>query len=126
MVMIQPTSEYHVALAAFITQLTNDLKRSHAEKGYKWDIIAFVETGRKFDKILIKDGESTSVRYFIKRDDGTIYGAKSTFAANLRWYFGTIYTAPLWGWGDWHGHPINDPSVRAVGGYAPYIHYMRI
>ena len=124
--MIKPTSEYHAALASFVTQLTNDLKKSHEEKGYKWEVFAFVETGRKFDKILIKDDISVSVRYFIQRSDGTIYGAKSRFAANMTWYFGSIYTAPLWSWGDFHGHPVNDPSVRAVKSYACYTHYMRI
>lgn len=124
--MIKPTTEYHAALAAFINRLTNDLQKSHDEKGFKWQVFAFVETGRKFDKILIKDGDNTSVRYFVSRTDGAIYGAKSRFAPNLKWYFGTVYTADKWVWGDFHGHPVNDPSVRAVKGYGPYTHYMKV
>jgi len=124
--MIKPTPEYHLALAAFICRLTSDLKAAHIAKGYTADVVTYVETGRKLDKILIKDGANASIRYFVNRTDGVIYGAKSRFAPNLRWYFGTVFTADKWVWGDFHGHPINDPSVRAVKGYGPYIHYMKI
>ena len=124
--MIKPSSEYHGALATFVAALTNDLKKAHEEKGYKWEVFAFVETGRKFDKILIKDDTSVSVRYFVQRSNGTIYGAKSRFAPNIKWYFGTVFTSTLWFWGDFHGHPVNDPSVRAIKGYGAYTHYMKV
>lgn len=124
--MINPTAEYHAALASFVSRLTNDLKTAHTQKGFQAEIFAYVESGRKFDKILVSDGGNTHVRYFVRRSDGSIYGAKSRFAPNMKWYFGTVYTAHLWAWGDHHGHPVNDPSVRAVKAYGPYLHYMKV
>lgn len=125
--MIKPAAEYHAALSAFITRLSSDMQTAHKAKGLTiTPPTAFSETGRKFDKILISNGGSTEVRYFVERSTGTIYGAKSRFAPNLKWYFGTLQTASLWSWGDYHGHPVNDPSVRAVKGYGPYTHYMKV
>jgi hypothetical protein len=78
----------------------------------------FVE-GRKYHKVKI-DG---IVRYFIDANSGSIYGAKSQVAPNFKWYFGTIYTTNLWNWSDFHGQPVNDPSVKKVKGYGKYNHY---
>ncbi len=89
----------------------------------------FVETGRKFDKIII-DG---TVRYFVARmtvpgkmEAGDIFGAKSKLAPNFRWYFGNLSNADKWNWADYHGKPENDSSVMPVKGYGSYIHYRKI
>ena len=86
------------------------------------------ERGRKYDKVIFSwNGPGKDdVRYFIERKTGNIYGAKSSVAPNMNWYFGNLATAPLWDWSDIHGRPIKDDSVRAVGRYGPYTRYMKV
>ncbi len=88
------------------------------------------EVGRKYTKIILIynhiSNNREEVRYFVKHSDGSIFGAKSKLAPNLNWYFGTIYNADKWDWSDFHGRSINDDTVRCVGQYGPYTHYMKI
>ena len=121
--MVKPSVEYHTALNEFITRLTKDQRQSQAVAS---DASAYFETGRKFDKILIKNGGSVAVRYFVKRTDGTIYGAKSRFAPNVRWWMGTIYRSHLWNWSQFHGQPVNDPNVRIAKTYGPYQSFLDV
>lgn len=118
--------EYATAQSAFLSRLTADQQKAAKERGHSTNIVALVESGRKFDKVSIAIDKSSSVRYFIERDTGIIYGAKSRFAPNLKWYFGTIYKADKWDWSDFHGRPVNDPNVRAVKGYGGYTHYIEV
>lgn len=90
------------------------------------DTFAYAESGRKFDKVIISNGNSHSVRYFVERKTGAIYGSRSRLAPNLKWYFGTLDRIELWNWGDFHGVPIHDDHVRVVGQYAGYVRYMEV
>lgn len=124
----QPKAEYHISLAAFIDLLTQHQRRAAEQKGLKTiHIFAFLESGRKFDKIMLRNENGTAiVRYFVDRTNGNIYGAKSPLAPNFKWYFGDIYRSNKWEWGDLHGRPINDTEIRATKGYGPYTHYMKV
>ena len=89
----------------------------------------FVETGRKFDKVIV-DGK---VRYFVARstiagkmEAGDIFGAKSKLAPNFRWFFGNLANADKWDWSEFHGKPVSDTSVMPVKGYGAYVHYKKI
>lgn len=89
----------------------------------------FVETGRKFDKVLI-DG---NVRYFVARvtvdgkmDAGDIFGAKSKLAPNFRWKFGNLSTIDLWDWSEFHPKNVSDPNYILVKGYGHYKHWVKI
>lgn len=93
-------------------------------------VTAYHETGRKFDKVYVTKylkggGEEKDVRYFVSRADGTIYGAKSPLAPNLKWYFGTLDTIDLWDWSGHHGVPkdAEKAGVKEVGAYGEYKHY---
>lgn len=100
--------EYVKSLNEFVEQL------KAAQKDF-----VYVESGRKFDKIIIGNG----VRYFIDRSKGIIYGSKSRLAPNMKWHFGTLSNASKWDWSGFHGVPVNDDSVRLVGEYGTYKHY---
>ena len=53
-----------------------------------------VVQGRKYDKVLVND----EVRYFIDKNDWTIYGAKSDVQHNTRRIFGTLRTQEQFDW----------------------------
>lgn len=89
----------------------------------------FIETGRKFDKVYVEG----KVRYFVARADlnehvkeGDIFGAKSKLAPNFRWYFGNLANVDKWNWSEFHGTPVNDPSVMAAKSYGRYKHFCKI
>ncbi len=89
----------------------------------------FVETGRKFDKVIVEG----KVRYFVARttvagkmEAGDIFGAKSKLAPNFRWYFGNLSNADKWSWSEFHGKPETDTSVIPVKGYGSYVHYKKV
>jgi hypothetical protein len=92
----------------------------------------FIETGRKFDKVYVEG----KVRYFVVRTDrvikgvevkeGDIFGAKSALAPNTRWYFGNLENVDKWEWSEFHGKPVNDPSVMPTKGYGRYVHYQKV
>lgn len=107
------TITYYTQLDAFVLQLKSE---QDTQK------VVHVESGRKFDRVYIDEG----IRYFIEKDTGTIFGARSRAAPNLKWYFGTLDTAHLWHWSRYHGEPINDLSIRLIGTYGGYHHYMRV
>lgn len=108
--MTQP--DFNTAFADFMAQLAREQPN---------DPVRY-ETGRKFNKIIIRIG----VRYFVEKSTGNIYGAKSYLAPNLNHYFGTVYNASKWNWAGFHGVNINDDTVRLVGAYGPYQHYFPV
>lgn len=123
---IRVSLEYTKALNDFLSQLTAQQQSGQAGVGRGPNTVqAVCEAGRKYDKIVIHAEDNASVRYFVDRKDGSIYGAKSRFAPNLKWYFGTIENCGKWDWSDFHGTPVMDDTVRRVGSYGPYHHYMR-
>jgi hypothetical protein len=120
---------YNRKLQEFIELLTADQRAGVAARGgYKIadKTYAFLESGRKYDKILVSNGSQNMIRYFVCRKSGTIYGARSRLAPNLKWYFGTLDSVKLWDWSDYHGIPVKDDSVRVAGQYGGYTHYMPI
>ena len=89
----------------------------------------YVETGRKFDRIVV-DGRVT---FFVARstilnrcEDGDIFGAKSKLAPNPRWYFGNIENAAKWDWSGPRPVPVSDTTVLAAKSYGEFVHYIRI
>jgi hypothetical protein len=109
--------EYSMQLMNFVKRLTND-KRT-----------ALVETGRKFDRIFLAENGQSMIRYFVAKKPvdghpaGTIFGAKSLLAPNMKWYFGTLATADKWNWDGYHGEPVNDDTVEVGKSYGGYKHY---
>lgn len=89
----------------------------------------FVETGRKFDKVIVEG----KVRFFVARltidgkmEAGDIFGAKSKLAPNFRWYFGNLVNSDKWNWSEFHPKPESDTTVMPTKGYGNYIHYKKI
>lgn len=124
---IKPNKNHSLAVTKFCQRLQADQIHGHTAKGVNCkDLVVYFETGRKFDKIIIDFDGKQDVRYFVQRTDGVIYGAKSKFAPNLSWYFGTIYNADKWQWLEHHGVPVDDTSVRLVKRYGVYQHYMKV
>jgi hypothetical protein len=127
---------YQVALQKFVQRLTEDQRSAALVRGQTVEdvngIAAFLHTGRKYDKVCISrinvdtGSISSEVRYFVDKKTGSIYGARSRLAPNFKWYFGEVETCNLWDWSGYHGVPINDPTIRAVGSYGGYVRYMRI
>lgn len=120
--------DYDRKVREFETLLTEHQRKSVTTRHPNLDpnqIHARVKSGRKYDKVVITSYGNNAVRYFIDRHDGSIYGARSYVAPNFKWYFGTLDTAPLWDWGDFHARPVNDDSVIVAGVYAGYVHYMK-
>ncbi len=90
----------------------------------------YIETGRKFDKIMVNG----KAHYFVAKIDdagrdvraGDIYGAKSELAPNFRWYFGNIANVERWDWSGQHGRPVSDDTVIEAKRYGSYVHYKRV
>lgn len=126
MAAVRVTKSYALRLNKFIRLLEKELRASALLKAQPDTIDVYVEGGRKFDKVIIDDGVKPSVRYFVQKIDGAIFGAKSPQAPNLSWYFGTLDSVEKWAWGDYHGSPVSDTSVRLVKSYGAFKHFMRV
>lgn len=113
---MKPAPDYISTLINFVQKLEEDQRKIRSGSSVHY------ETGRKYDKILINGG----VRYFVFRENGSIYGAKSRLAPNLRWYFGTIENCEKWDWSGYHGKPVTDDTVIITKGYGNYEHYIKI
>lgn len=93
----------------------------------------YVETGRKFDKIIMNYDGNKMVTYFVARhtipgrcEAGDIFGAKSKLAPNMRWYFGNLTRCTLWDWTGAQPVPVNDPTVMPAKKYGTFIHYLKV
>lgn len=131
------SADYHSNLQTFLHILSEAQMKAHADDNTVKAIGVYHETGRKFDKVFIatinqKDKSAPAVRYFIRRTDGSIFGAKSPVAPNLKWYFGNVYEADLWDWSGYHGVPLDFDAetgeskaagVKAAGAYGEYQHF---
>jgi hypothetical protein len=100
-----------------LTAFTKQIFTDQQEKNH-----VHYQIGRRYVRVLINN----EVRYFVDTGDGSIYGKKSAQAPNLKWYFGNIENHAKWDWSDKFGRPVTDDSVRAVGHYGPFTHYMRV
>lgn len=99
---------------------------------YQTKIAKFVETlqslsnfnielisGRKYDRISINQ----SIRYFVEKSTGTIYGSKSRAAPNLNWWFGSLDTIQDWDWNGFHASPNRPGIATLVKSYDLYRHW---
>lgn len=119
--------DYPKKLSEFLDLLQSAQRNAIASRnGTPESIMVYPETGRKFDKILIRENGAQTVRYFVEKKTGTIYGAKSRFAPNKAWWLGTLERAHLWNWSEFHGRPDRDPEVRVAGSYGPYVRYLDV
>jgi hypothetical protein len=128
--------KYLKGLQALIDRVAEDQTRALVESGEaeKRGVTVAYESGRVFDKVLIgmvnkdRTTEPLVVRYFVSRETGVIYGAKSELAPNKRWYFGTLDTAGLWDWSGDHAVPkdAEKAGVTEVGSYGEYKHFQPI
>lgn len=117
------TSGYIEALQAFTEQLAKQ-KRLHSDE------MIYQQSGRKYDKVLLRAHNEEDILFFVRREDGTIFGKKNPISPNIFWWFNTIYTAKFWDWSDWP-EPVSDPSVELVHTYGkdsarPMRHYRPI
>ena len=134
MATIQTDVKYKEAVKAFQALLSEEQARGHLERGSNIDSVAvYVDTGRKFDKVQISTKrkgktrpEELQVVFFIDRENGNIFGAKSPLAPNFKWFYGTIYEADKWDWTAERTAKPKDESeakVKAVGRYGEFVHY---
>jgi hypothetical protein len=93
----------------------------------------YIETGRKFDKIILTVDGTPEVMYFVARhalpgrcDAGDIFGAKSKLAPNMRWYFGNLVNCTQWDWTGDRPVPVSDTTVMAAKKYGTFIHYLKV
>lgn len=112
-------NEYDKKLNDFVQLLTEEQKKIAP------DAYAHLKSGRKYDRVFITMGGCTSVRYFVDRSDGAIYGARSLLAPNLKHWFGTIESPEEWHWSDFHPTPKNPDNFIFVGRYGPYNRYAK-
>jgi hypothetical protein len=130
-------TSYLNSLTKFVDRLTKQQSSTLAGETDVISVFATVESGRRYDKIHIgrvvkhptKQGEtkpSSEVRYFVERETGKIFGAKSSLAPNETRYFGTIYNARKWDWSGPFGVNVSDDTVTQVGGYGEVKHYVEV
>lgn len=62
------------------------------------NINVIVETGRKFDKLVMEDGMGPNALYMVDRHTWDIYGVKSWTQVNLRRWYGTLDTIDQMDW----------------------------
>lgn len=125
-------AQYHEHLKQFTDLVAADQSVRVGQEGVV-SVTCYVETGRKLDKVIVAEHRKgsartkLSVRYFVDKKDGEIYGAKSDAAPNLRWYFGNLRTVQMWNWSGFHGIPLDErqAGVVLVGKYGDYNHYQK-
>lgn len=136
MATVQTDVKYMEARRAFQELLSHEQTRGHMERGSNIEAVAvYIDTGRKFDKVQISTKRKGKTRpdelqvvFFIDREDGSIYGAKSPLAPNFKWFYGTVYDADKWDWTPVRtARPKNeeDAGVVVVGKYGEFFHYER-
>ena len=83
----------------------------------------FLKEGRKFDKLYLGEGSSARVEFFINRNTGMIFGAKSNTIFNPNRRFGTVANASMWDWSGKGGKNVSDGSMVRTGHYGGFVHY---
>jgi hypothetical protein len=79
----------------------NEMGRKLGQPGYH--MIGTDTTGARFVRVWDKSGSGTSVKYFVEKDTGIIYGAKSWKVYNPIRKYGTLDTIHDWFWGGYYG-----------------------
>ena len=70
------------------------------------------ENGRRFVKIFTNNGAQRSVRYFVEKSSGIIFGAASWQKFNPNHEYGTLDTVAEWDWSDYYAvHKQGKPSL---------------
>jgi len=120
--------KYINALRSFMHRLEDE--QNAMLVGASFSYAAYHESLRYWDKVLlivnrgITRGTAT-VRLFVDKNTGTIYGLKSNDAPNLKHYYGTIYTADLWDWSGTLPVPKDAEAagVRPTKKYSGFVHW---
>jgi len=85
----------------------NDERRARLYPNLTPDKVG-TETGYKFDKVFIINGDngSRSGRYMVESRTGDIYGIKSWTQVNKRRWYGTLDTIEQYDWSDYYARPL--------------------
>lgn len=118
--MVKSPAAYHKHMQCFLTLLDD----------------AYVENGRKFDRIY----RSGKLVYFVARFDqtvmakekitdncisaGDIFAKKTSVCPNFKRYFGNIANCQKWNW-ETSPIPLNDSSVVQCRQYGKITHYRK-
>ncbi len=78
--------------------------------GGAWESVGLDETGYKFVKVFVNDGNGVG-RYMVELSTGDIYGVKSWNQVNLRWRYGNLDTIEEFDWSAPRARPI--PGTQA-------------
>ena len=78
------------------------LHENAIKNGRRGDVHVEYETGGRFWKIIRRQSSGGSVAYFVERDTGIIFGAKSYKAYNPVHQYGTLETIHEWDWSDYY------------------------
>lgn len=86
----------------------------------------YIKEGRKFDKLFLTASlgrPNDWVEFFINRNTGMIFGAKSNTIFNPNRRFGTVANASKWDWSGRGGKNVSDDTMVRTGHYGGFIHY---
>lgn len=141
MAKIDVSIDYLSAVNRFTTLLSDTLTANKEFPNAVSPIAVDVCNGRKFDRVRVsynytevnpETGETEtkvapwSVRFFISRTTGEIFGKKSEVAPNPNWFFGDVYSADEWEWTSIGATPKDLTKYEKVSSYDKYVHYRRI
>lgn len=137
---IEVSIDYLAAVNRFKSRLS-DVLTTNGEFPNTEPVSVDVCNGRKFDRVRISypysepnpvTGENESkvlpwtVRFFISRTTGEIFGRKSELSPNLNWFFGDIYSIDDWEWTSTGATPKDLTKYEKVSTYDKYVHYRRV
>jgi hypothetical protein len=77
----------------------NKMGIAEGRRGY--NEIGFDEGGKRFVRVWQNNGQK-SVRYFVEKETGIIFGAKGWKAYNPNHEYGTLETITEWNWGGYY------------------------
>lgn len=87
----------------------NKIGTDHGRRGY--NEIGHDDTGKRFVRVWTMDG-GKSVRYFVEKDTGIIFGAKGWKAYNPNHEYGTLETITEWDWSGYYAKSLTGkPSL---------------
>lgn len=140
MAKIEVSIDYLTAVNRFKSRLSDVLTTS-GEFPNAVSVAVDVSNGRKFDRVRIgytykevnpDTGETElkvspwTVRFFISRTTGEIYGKKSELAPNMNWFFGDVFSIDEWEWTSTGATPKDLTKYEKVSSYDKYVHYRRV
>jgi len=127
-----PQKEYTMKLNNFLMALRKAVDPKKIE-------LVWVETGRKFDRVVLytPNSEVAKTKFFVIKihngdfglgkhfSMGEIYGARSDCLPHTLWYFGTLDTVNLWNWAPDFPEPLSENVyVVARKKYKQFVQYI--